>query len=130
MSQQAPKTRKIGIAIVEHHDQFLIGQRPEGASLAGYWEFPGGKVEEGEFPDQAAVRECLEETGMWVRVVKEYPSYVHDYGHVKLMLQFFHCELLEDPPEPRTPFRWGPRETLRDYTFPDGNRAVLDLLLS
>ena len=47
----------IAVAVVEHDDRFLVGQRPAGKPLAGYWEFPGGRVEEGESPQQAAIRE-------------------------------------------------------------------------
>lgn len=54
----------IAIAVVQHADQFLIGQRPAGLVLSGYWEFPGGKIQLGETPEAAAVRECLEETGL------------------------------------------------------------------
>src|SRR5437764_2006476 len=54
----------IAVAVVEKDGHFLVGQRPEGVSLAGLWEFPGGKIEPGESPEAAAVRECLEETGV------------------------------------------------------------------
>ena len=54
----------IAIAVVLHNDCVLIGVRPAGATLAGLWEFPGGKIEAGETPNEAAERECLEETGL------------------------------------------------------------------
>ena len=60
----------IAIAVVEQHGQFLIGQRPADVALGGLWEFPGGKVEPGELPVNAAIRECLEETGLVVRISK------------------------------------------------------------
>jgi mutator protein MutT len=55
---------EIAVAVVEHQGRFLIGKRPDDAALGGYWEFPGGKVEQGESPADAAIRECLEETGV------------------------------------------------------------------
>src|SRR4029079_19393384 len=54
----------IAIAIVEHSGSFLVGRRPEGAALAGLWEFPGGKIEPGETAEEAAGREWLVETGL------------------------------------------------------------------
>ena len=75
----------IAIAVVEHDDRFLIGQRPAGVALAGYWEFPGGKVEPDESPADAAVRECLEETGIQISVVGEYPTTRHQYDHDTLV---------------------------------------------
>ena len=130
VSESSPKTKSIAIAVVAHDDKFIIGQRPEGVTLAGYWEFPGGKVEYGETPEQAAVRECLEETGQWVRVVGDYPTFLHDYGHVRLLLHFFACEMREVPSELRSPFRWVSRKQLADYEFPEGNQHVLKLLLA
>ena len=57
----------IAVAVVEHEGRVLIGQRPPGTALAGYWEFPGGKIGAGERAEEAARRECLEETGLITR---------------------------------------------------------------
>ena len=54
---------EVAIAVVEHRDRLLIGQRPTGVALAGYWEVPGGKLEPDESPADAAIRECREEYG-------------------------------------------------------------------
>ncbi|MBI3839784.1 MAG: NUDIX domain-containing protein, partial [Planctomycetia bacterium] len=59
---------EIAVAVVEGDGKFLIGQRETGVPLAGLWEFPGGKVEPGEPAENAAIRECLEETGWLVRI--------------------------------------------------------------
>ena len=71
----------IAIAVVEQDGRFLIGQRPPGVPLAGLWEFPGGKVEPGESPEQAAIRECREEAGIEVTIVGEYPDRMERYSH-------------------------------------------------
>ena len=60
---------QIAIAGVQDQDQFLGGPRGDEQVLAGYWEFPGGKIKSGETPEQAAIRECLEETGLHVQIV-------------------------------------------------------------
>jgi mutator protein MutT len=122
-------TTLIAIAVVEHEGRFLIGQRLSGVPLAGLWEFPGGKVEPGESASEAAVRECLEETGLTVRVLAEYPSHVHGYEHGRVELRFFRCELIEPHSHLHEPYRWVPREQLHCYEFPVGNRNLLELLL-
>ena len=118
----------IAIAVVEHEGRFLVGVRPEGIPLAGFWEFPGGKVEPHEPPAQAAVRECLEETGLKVAVVSVYPAHVHRYDHGQVHLVFFRCRLTQGDFPPRAPFRWVDRTELRALQFPSGNAELLALL--
>jgi mutator protein MutT len=119
---------EIAIAVVEHNGQFLIGQRPPGAALAGLWEFPGGKVEPGESAEAAAVRECQEETGLTVEVLCSYPLHDHEYAHDRVRLHFFRCAIISNDSDPRPPFRWVPKDELGHYAFPDGNASLLNLL--
>ncbi len=120
---------EIAVAVVERDGEFLIGQRPGGSTLAGYWEFPGGKIESGESAAEAARRECLEETGLDVRVVDEYPVVEHDYVHASVRLHFFRCApLTQQQPLPQR-FRWAPRETLGEYQFPAANESLLGRLV-
>lgn len=118
----------IAIAVVEHAGCLLIGQRPAGAALAGLWEFPGGKVEPGESPAEAAVRECAEETGLAIEVYGEYPTHTEAYDHDNVRLHFFRCSLAGNEIEPLSPFIWVERERLGEYAFPRGNDALLKLL--
>lgn len=118
----------IAIAVVEHEGRFLIGQRPPDVALAGLWEFPGGKVEPGEPPEIAAIRECLEETGLAIEVLGEYPRHNHQYDHGAVQLHFFRCRPFDRLSEPLPPFRWVERDELRDFEFPSGNQALLQLL--
>lgn len=121
---------RIAIAVVEHTDHFLIGHRPPGVPLAGLWEFPGGKVRSGETVEQAAVRECLEETGLPVSVEGAYPDQVHRYDYGRVHLHFLICRPVDPRKVPRPPFRWVPRGELHCYAFPAGNDALLKLLAS
>ncbi len=120
----------IAIAVVEHRGQFLIGLRPEGAPLAGFWEFPGGKIEPGETPQQAAARECLEETGLTVNVGAAYPKVVHQYEHSRVELHFFACEPLEPQQQLPARFRWASLERLSEYRFPPANAELIARLLA
>jgi mutator protein MutT len=118
----------IAIAVVEHEGRFLIGQRGHGVPLAGLWEFPGGKVEPGETPADAAVRECLEETGLAVIVSGEFPSHEHSYNHGRVKLHFLRCSIADENLSPRSPFVWVERERLASFAFPQGNDQILSLL--
>lgn len=121
----------IAIAVVELEGRFLIGQRPEGAVLAGQWEFPGGKIQPGETPEEAAVRECQEETGLAVTALSRYPEHVQQYDHGRVHLNFIACRPSEStPPAPQPPFRWVRREEIAGYSFPAGNTDLLRLLVS
>ena len=64
MEPTSERPTLVAIAVVEHDGCFLVGVRPEGKPLAGFAEFPGGKVDHGETPEQAAIRECREESGL------------------------------------------------------------------
>ena len=118
----------IAIAIVEHEGRFLIGQRPEGVALAGLWEFPGGKIEPGETPEAAAVRECEEEAGIIVSPLFRYPEQVQQYEHGEVRLFFISAKVANAAVAPRQPFRWVRRDDLPNYQFPAGNRSLLALL--
>jgi 8-oxo-dGTP diphosphatase len=88
-------------AVLERADgSFLLAQRPPGKVYAGWWEFPGGKVEAGEPLAQALARELLEELG--IRLVKAYPwiSRVHVYEHGTVMIHFFRVVEWQGEPHP------------------------------
>ena len=120
---------EIAIAVIERKGQYLIAQRPEGASLSGLWEFPGGKVEPGESNEQAACRECFEETGLAVEIVGMYPPQMERYAHGMVSLNFFASRLLDEI-DPHPPWKWVAREALAELSFPPGNRHLLMHLLS
>jgi mutator protein MutT len=120
----------IAIAVVDHAGKFLIGQRPEGKPLAGLWEFPGGKVEAGETPAEAAARECLEEVGVRVTVGAPYPEVVQQYDHDRVRLHFFACTLAESqlPTDVTAGYRWVAPAELPAYEFPKANGALVAML--
>ena len=86
----------VGAAIVTN-GTVLCAQRGPGKSLAGYWEFPGGKLEPGETGEQALARECREELGAEVRVGPRVDELVFDYPDLSVHLTLYQAEPLTEP---------------------------------
>lgn len=121
----------IAVGLVCCQGSYVIGERPAATALAGYWEFPGGKCRAGERPEECVARECREETGLEVRVVRLRQELTHAYPHGTVRLFFFDCQLVQDggprgePRAVRAPFRWVPVAELSRYRFPEANRQVI-----
>jgi MutT/NUDIX family protein len=81
-------------AAIEKDGKFFCAQRPEGKSLGGFWEFPGGKLEEGESPEQALIREIKEELNSEIKIVSyiNEASYNYDFGAV--VMKTYHAKLI------------------------------------
>lgn len=95
--------------------------------MAGVWEFPGGKCEAGETPEQATVRECREETGLTILAGRLRRRLVYRYPHAWVELFYFDCTPADptvDPPV-ETGFRWVEARGLPTLTFPDANEPIL-----
>ena len=132
------RVKPVAVALVWHRGRLVVGRRSATQSMAGRSEFPGGKVEPGETPEQAAVREVHEETGLEVRVLRRRREILFEYDTGVLQLNFFDCELVGNdgsdrvgvPDLPLTPpFRWTTADELRRLTFPDANDPLLAELL-
>lgn len=88
-------------ALIERESRILIAQRPAGKHLALKWEFPGGKMERGEGPAAALIREIREELGCEIEVIGPMPPCVHDYERGAIELLPFMCRLAAGSAEPR-----------------------------
>jgi 8-oxo-dGTP diphosphatase len=83
----------VAAAVVREGERFLLTKRLSKGHLAGFWEFPGGKVEEGESPEAALVRECQEEIGIDVVPIDILDVTFHRYASKDVLLLFYACEL-------------------------------------
>jgi 8-oxo-dGTP diphosphatase len=121
---------RVAIAVVEHQGSYLVGTRRPDQPLAGRSEFPGGRCLPGEEGSACAVRECREETGLSVTVVRKLCDCRHAYAHGTLDLEFWLCQLEpgENPDHTGGGFGWVPSDSLNSLDFPEANRAVLKIL--
>jgi len=107
----------------------LLTQRKSGSHLAGTWEFPGGKVEPGEDPRDALVRELAEEIGVSATIGDIVEVTFHRYPSKDVLLLFYESALLPDSSEPRAldvaALRWAEESELSDELFPPADLAVL-----
>ena len=121
----------IAAAVVWRGPRLLIARRPEDGLLGGLWEFPGGKVEPGETPAEAASREVSEELGVSVEVLDTLAVVRHAYSHFRITLHLFHARWINGGPaaEQAGPGNDSPRwvlpAELRRYAFPAANHAVI-----
>lgn len=106
----------------------LVGQRPENNSLAGQWEFPGGKIESGETPEVALARELKEELDIDATVGELKFATTHSFGDLNILLLFY--EILYWKGEPKAMhhlmIEWIPPENLLQRAIPDANRRIID----
>ncbi|MEZ6057381.1 MAG: NUDIX domain-containing protein [Planctomycetaceae bacterium] len=124
---------RIGIAIVLHRQQVLVGIRSSDQVLAGAAEFPGGKCLDGETAAACAIRECLEETGLLIDIDELLDQREWTYPHGRVDLSFFLCHPVS-PSEADAllefrGFRWTPVADLFCYFFAEANQQVVDMLI-
>ncbi len=127
----------IGIGIVFNDaGEVLIDQRTNNQSMAGMWEFPGGKQEKGENIESTVIRELFEELGINVKVAKKLVEFDYSYSHQKLHFVVYICQLISGVPKPLSSVqtKWVNPTELINYPFPAANQkmisAIKDYLLS
>jgi len=138
MSEGEDKTRKVKsrkghwirlvVGFRKKDGKILGGQRPENNSLPGQWEFPGGKIEPGETPEQALVRELQEELGIDAEVGELKLACTHSYSDVGILILFYEILFWKGQPKAQhhMMLEWIHPEELKHRNIPEANRKILD----
>jgi 8-oxo-dGTP diphosphatase len=117
----------VAAAVVIENGRVLLTRRAEGQHLAGMWEFPGGKLEDGESPEEALARECREECGIDLEVAEILDVTHHRYPEKDVLLLFYRCELRAG--EVRhlqvADHAWVTPDDLDDYPLPPADERVV-----
>lgn len=132
MKNGKPVVLVAAVALVDTDNRVLIAQRPEGKSMAGLWEFPGGKVEPGETPEQALHRELQEELGIDVCVSCLAPLNFasHSYETFHLLMPLYLCKTWdgEVTPHEGQQIKWVKALDLKRYPMPPADLPLIPWL--
>ncbi|MEM6973510.1 MAG: (deoxy)nucleoside triphosphate pyrophosphohydrolase [Pseudomonadota bacterium] len=120
------------VALVDPDNRVLLAERPAGKSMAGLWEFPGGKVESDESPESCLLRELDEELGVstWDSCLAPLTFASHRYDEFHLLMPLYICRKWQGQPRPREGQRlsWAKKSQLRDYPMPPADVPIIAIL--
>ena len=120
------------VALIDPDSRVLLAQRPEGKSMAGLWEFPGGKVEPGETPEAALIRELREELGIetWQSCLAPLTFASHSYDDFHLLMPLFACRKWEGTPQSveNQTLKWVRPQKMREYPMPPADIPLIPIL--
>lgn len=120
------------VALIDPEGRVLLAQRPEGKSMAGLWEFPGGKVEQGETPEVALIRELHEELGIdtWESCLAPLTFASHTYDDFHLLMPLFACRKWQGivTAQEGQQLAWVRANRLRDYPMPPADIPLIPIL--
>ncbi len=123
----------VAAALIDADDRVLIAQRPEGKALAGLWEFPGGKLEVGERPEEALIRELREELGIIVKEACLAPLTFASFGYpdFHLLMPLYVCRRWDGFVQSREgqALKWVRPRDLRQYPMPPADEPLIPALV-
>jgi 8-oxo-dGTP diphosphatase len=128
MSLKRPTWIPVVTALIRKGSKVLVGQRPLGHSLAGQWEFPGGKIERGELPEAALARELREELAIEADIGTLKLASTHFFGDTGIMILFYdvHFWRGELKAVHHMDLRWVEPNELKTLPIPEANKKILD----
>ncbi len=110
-------------------EKVLLTERLRGSHLEGTWEFPGGKVDPGETPEEALIREWKEELAVEIRDLRPWTFAYHRYTEKTVLILFYQIEVIGEPtPQEGQRMSWVPRADLSNYPMPDADRSLIEEL--
>lgn len=120
------------VALIDPDGRILLAQRPKGKSMAGLWEFPGGKVEPGETPEAALIRELGEELGIntWASCLAPLTFASHSYDDFHLIMPLFACRKWEGfvTPLEGQKLAWVRSKDLKNFEMPPADKPLVAIL--
>lgn len=129
MTDSLPTVLVVAAALIDTDGRVLIAQRPEGKALAGLWEFPGGKIEPGERPEQALIRELREELGIEVSAACLAPfvftSHAYDSFHLLMPLYLLRRWSGTVQRREHAALKWVKPNQLSDYPMPPADEPLV-----
>ena len=119
-------------AVIRREDKVLMGLRPQSGSLAGLWEFPGGKIEAGEQPEAALYRELKEELGINAEIGPLLFAAAHSYEEIGVILLFYQVNFWTGQPSTQhhSELKWVTGDELKRLDLPEANKNILDRVLA
>ncbi len=123
-------TYHISAGVVFKKDKILITRRKPEGFLGGLWEFPGGKVQKREKPEETCKREIREEVNLGIEIIEHLTTVKHAYTHFKIIMDVFVCDYVKGRIKLNGPddFRWINLKQTKNYPFPKANLKVLPFL--
>ena len=131
-AEPVPVLLVVAVALVDADGRVLLAQRPEGKSMAGLWEFPGGKVQSGETPESALIRELREELGIDVAesCLAPFTFASHRYERFHLLMPLYVCRRWQGTVTPREgqALTWVRPTRLEQYPMPPADKPLVAML--
>ena len=119
----------VSVALIDNNDQILISKRPNKKHLSGYWEFPGGKVEKNETPENAIIREVKEELDVDInnKCIAPLSFSEFDYKKFQLLLLLYVCRRWEGKPKSmeKNEIKWVKANSLRKFKMPPADDSLI-----
>ena len=120
----------VAIALINNYDEILLSKRPDNKHLSGFWEFPGGKVKNGETPENALIREIKEELNIDININKKLGEENYKDDKINVKLHYFICshangEIILSEHEDSA---WVTKNEFKNYNFAEGDSDIIKLL--
>lgn len=126
------KPLRVTAGVIHRGREVFIAQRPKGANFSGYWEFPGGKIEAGETPEQCLMRELQEELGIETRIIEHLITTTHYNGDFCIELAGYRVEVVDGQIAvwEHTDGAWVLPEDLHKWKMTPADSAIVELLVA